>query len=52
MSFDFYMIVFLDQYETLSSPQVRVTALLLCKMAQFGEINDVSAINLSCISIH
>lgn len=51
MSFDFYMIVFLDQYETLSSPQVRVTALLLCKMAQFGEIYDVSAINLSCISI-
>lgn len=24
MTFDFYMIVFLDQYETLSSPQVRV----------------------------
>lgn len=51
MTFDFYMIVFLDQYETLSSPQVRVTSLLLCKMAQFGEIYDVSAINLSCISI-
>lgn len=52
MTFDFYMIVFLDQYETLSSPQVRVTSLLLCKMAQFGKIYDVSAINLSCIYIY